>query len=505
MLLWKALVNIALLGTDRHQLGSDHQAALEELGIDVNQDAAEVVLEGGGVFHMMRKAGRQLDQYTGAFPSTDDYQEETICSPKASQMLHEIRYGKQAPALVEFIDLLVQHQQILPPEMLPELIEQAQKSPESWEQLRPCIGQRGLWLIDQNPAWKHLNAPQHPALWETSGRAERLGLFRHLRETDPPKSIELLQATWATESLTSKKAFLKCLEFKVCPVDEAFLETCLDEGQKSIRPIAARLLAQLPGAALQQRMQERLHQLCKAQDGQLEFNLPDQVEDQMIRDGINPSLQWYRGGLKASRLVQLVAMVNPCFWQEKLEMEVKECLEVLLRNDYAELLLQAICQATALHRNEDWLKVLAQSWLAEEQENLWNNSAADLLLEVLPNALFNQLASHHLQQLATIPEENTPLDRLLKLEQQNWSKALTATFIPLFRDWLASDEATAWGGWNLRQIIKIAAYRIPPYLFPAVNAAWPREHPVWGAWEKDIEAFLSTLKFREQMREEFEG
>jgi len=167
------------------------------------------------------------------------------------------------------------------------------------------------------------------------------------------------------------------------------------------------------------------------------------------------------------------------------------------------LLLQALCSSAALHRNEDWIDALVHHWLQQEGENLWNNKSTDHLLEVLPNVLFNQLATFHLQQLATVPEENTPLDRLLKLEDQNWSKALTAVFIPYFRNWLASDEATPWGAWNLRQIIKIAAYRIPAYLFPAVNSGWPTDQPIWGAWEKDVEEFLSTLKFRNQMLEEF--
>lgn len=506
-MLWNDLVKVSLMGTDRNQLPATSLAKLEELGVDLNQDDAQVLLEGAGIYAMMRKSGQQFEQYDGPLPVADIGPEETICSEEAMVYLRGILYGDFDDTLPELIDHLVATQQKLPPEMLPELIDQAQNDLGTWTQLRPCIGQRGEWLLSCNPDWNHLIEYFDPEIWEMGKKAERLRFFQHLRQKDPTKARQLLLQTWSGESLKNKIAFLEYFSIGLSKRDEDFLEQCLDEGKKELRGMAAKYLAIIEGSAFSKRIKSRLQDLVhwkgKGTKTKVTLTLPENIDDAMIRDGIDPSVQWYSGGLKASRLGQMIALLSPTEWEMVSQLDASQCLHIFLQNDSVALLLPALLEAIVRHRNKDWMAAFLNQWLEKYDEPQWQKLSLTPLLDLLPNLLFNEIAIKSFKPLKTLPEENTPLDLLLKLEQQNWSGDLALLFVRNLQAWMVSEEASYWGAWNIRLILKNAAYRVHPLQFSKLNEGWPTETPVWGSWQKDVDGFLTTLRFRKEMLEHF--
>ncbi|MEM8907634.1 MAG: DUF5691 domain-containing protein [Bacteroidota bacterium] len=390
---------------------------------------------------------------------------------------------------------------------MPELLEQAQQSPTTWKQLRPCIGKRGEWLIRQNPNWEHLIEEVDPELWRFGRKADRLRLLQHLRQSNPTQGRELLESTWKKEGLRLKKQFLEQLEIGLTATDEAFLEQCLDEGKKELRYIAAKLLVKVENSAYQQRLLKRLKTVltfqAEANTSELLIELPDQLEEEMIRDGIDPSIRWYPGGLKASRLGQMVALLPPAQWQDLSSKTAKATFDLFLANEYAAVLLQGLVESLTLHQNEEWMTLILEHWMAHFDEKIWQKISLQPLLEVLPNALFNRLTLAGLQSIVGLPEEQTPVDQLLKLSGQQWSDALTQQFIQQLHQWMNSAEASSWGGWNIRQILKQAAYQVNPQLKEILSENWPVETTVWSGWEKEVGQFLQTLYFRQQMAAAF--
>ena len=167
-----------------------------------------------------------------------------------------------------------------------------------WEGIRLCLGSRGEWLIHQNPDWHFLLKKIDETIWETGKTKDRLAFLKKLRLSDPIYAIDLLTESWKTESIPNKKKMIQILQKGLSKADESFLESCLDESQKEIRRFAAKLLAQIPDSGLVERMIDRLRPLIQIKKRttkkvSLEIQLPENFDDSMIRDGIDPSAQWY--------------------------------------------------------------------------------------------------------------------------------------------------------------------------------------------------------------------
>ena len=60
------------------------------------------------------------------------------------------------------------------------------------------LGERGLWLAQQNPEWQSVLAKVHPSqdltTWETDSLHDRSFFIQRLHENDPKQARELLTA-----------------------------------------------------------------------------------------------------------------------------------------------------------------------------------------------------------------------------------------------------------------------------------------------------------------------
>ncbi len=507
---WKELVRVALIGTDRAKLSPELLKKLEELGVNTSKEPTRVVLEGASLLSLINKTQNQLNDWKGSFPIPGKKDSTNPCNQKSSGHISLILNGTFEPALSEFLSHLINNKKCLPPEMLPDLLDQCLSNRTLWEKLRFTIGERGEWLIQQNPNWQSLLAISQKIDWETGTRDQRVALLQHLRKTKPEEVIPIIKATWEEDSLKDRVKFIETLKFNLSKKDEPFLESCLDNNRKEIRKAAANLLYLLPGSRLVHRMFDRLKNLMVLKSGtlkksKLEVSLPENNIDELIRDGIDPSAQWYKGGIKASRLGQMIAIVPPSFWEVHFKKNTEDTLQTFIRSNFSELLLQALAEATFNHKNEGWMEAIVSFWIQNHARQRWDGFKPKKILEILPAHLFNQLAIESLKGRDNIFDEDAPITEILKSNNHSWENELTLKVIQKMQDWLAGSSSGYWSGWHLRTILKQAAYACNPNLYETLQKGWTSNSYIWASWERDIDNFLSVLKFRKDMIEKLKN
>ncbi|MEM1321791.1 MAG: DUF5691 domain-containing protein [Bacteroidota bacterium] len=506
---WNDLVKLALLGTDRSQLSEAQLNELQQLGIDTSQAAPKLLLEAAALMAPMQKAGQALKSWTGPLPRAAEEEEEQRCSARSAYHLAQIITKEKEVLLQDFLDILHLSGRSLPPEQLPALLERALQSSTFWEKLRPVLGQKGNWLIRQHPEWKRLVELPPLKLWEEGKREERRLLLESLRRQQPEKGLEILQETWPSETPNDKAKFIDILQIGLSELDEDFLEGCLDDRRKEVRRAAAKLLRRLPESRLVGRMKERLHQhfTVKRKGGKkikLEVQPPEEVDEEMKRDGIDIKLRWPRGGLKASRLWQIMSAVPPAFWPQSLELEEAEVLSLFAKNEWRELLVQALVDATHCHPSTEWRNLLVTFWIEHYGEPRWFDLNVKSLLEELPDQLPDEIMLPALRKIYEDIDAEDPISELLQMTPKRWSKELSLLVLKRLEGWIIEEGSGYQLNYHYRNILKNAALAIPPHLYPKLKGSWKAMERQYRAWEQDIFDFLAMLSFRQRMYEEIE-
>lgn len=502
MNLWKEITKLALIGTERGQLSDSVKSELEKYGIDTATDAAEVVLKGSALLSKIKRAGYQPQINTIKLPTQAPAETQDLCSPKSVHHLNVILSGNYKEALPEFLNILETVGKRLPEEVLPDILEMGKNKQKDWDLLRKIIGARGEWLVQQNPDWQYIALSHEVENWETGSKQERLAILRYWRKTDAAQGLALLESTWKTESVSDRVDFLNALSINLSIDDEAFLENSLDAKRQEERKIAAKLLTKLSTSQLVERMFSRVKRYIKINSNKLQISLPEKVSEGMSRDGINANAQWIKGGVKASRLGQMLAIVPPKRMEEYLKKSPKQLLHLYWKSEWRELLFQATMEATALHNDEDWADAIFTFWM--ESANNYDVSEfinINPLLENISESLFNKIAIMGLTNAKTLLSENHPVIHLLKLSPYAWQPALTKALIKNLQIWMETAN-TYWSGWHYKGVLKKAAFHSNPKLVNQFEMGWPREQRIWGTWEKEVDEFLGILRFRKAMIEE---
>jgi hypothetical protein len=115
------------------------------------------------------------------------------------------------------------------------------------------------------------------------------------------------------------------------------------------------------------------------------------------------------------------------------------------------------------------------------------------------------LAIESLKNKDHLFDENAPITAILKASNHSWENELTLKVIQKMQDWIAGESSGYWSGWHLRAILKQAAYACNPDLLETLQKGWTTNSYIWTSWEKDIDHFLSVLKFRKDMIEELKN
>lgn len=496
---WKTLVKIGLLGTNRSKISDTMIQELHAMGIE-EEDPARLILKAAATLSMMKKAGRLPADFEADLPIPTVKIQRNICGKRAVQYLNMILKGNNVLILSEFLTTLTKYNKFLPPESLPLILDKAIKTPIIWQALKPALGDRGRWLMAQNPNWAILDYTPTLADWENGNTKERTAYLRYQRSVNPVTALALLEATWPQGNTTTRKKLMSSLQVGLSLADDPFLSERLADKQKDIRVMASCLLSLILDSSLNQRMLIRLKKLIKIKNSKketiLEIKLPRGVDDTMIKDGIKASVQLYRSGNKASQLAQMTKQLPLTYWEDLTGLTPTKLLPLFIKNEYAFLLLSAVTDAAAYHENKTWSKLILQQWLSKGDLKIWQDFAPLQLIPVVDQATYNELTLSGFKDIKFLPAENTPLDFLLQQQKHSWETDLSLVFFDRLKSWLKSSDASHWGDWHIRKILSIAGLRAPAELYPKVSKDWPEHLPVWGGWERDVSGSLATLELR---------
>lgn len=267
------LLRIALPGTAKQSAPptpSDHP---------VDRLLARAAVAGGeralllqaGMRAVYATAGGSSRQADGPFqPAPPD--RENICPPRAAEILQELLHSDRRELLIEGLERLHRAGMRLPPQLLPDALNQ--RPTEVRQRLAQVLGERGRWLGQFRREW-HWAAEWFAGggsatgdgqaaaeqVWKEGTFAQRRDVLLTVRRQDPARARRWLEETWSTEKAEQRLELLNTFAHRLSPADESFLESILHDRSARIRSAASRLLSMIPASALAQRMLARANEI----------------------------------------------------------------------------------------------------------------------------------------------------------------------------------------------------------------------------------------------------
>jgi hypothetical protein len=517
---WETVVAVALLGTDRQKtlpaiLEGNIKTLLDQ--VDAG-DAEGWVLSAAGTLAAYQQAGQKPEQRAERLPEPAKAEAPALTDAAYLPFLRMIFTQGFQPALPEFLSLLQQTGQCLPPEHLPQLLDWGHFHPEVRSHLLPVIGTRGEWLAGLNPKWRYaqatpqaLNPEEWKALWETSDRTVRLNLLREWRSQNPEAARELLEATWKQESAKDRAAFLECFTVGLSLADEAFLERGLGDRSKEVRATAIDLLSSLSKSQLSQNIATQISeyiQFRKVDDSlQVEINLPQNDDPKWKNYELDTSkqLQLIRGkqGDRASLLLHLISMTPLSAWE--VVGSPNELIHASANHDWEMIVIQGWSFASLRQQSSVWIDGLLQ-WFKQKSSFRLHRVGVENLVHQL---LLLSPAEDRVQWIVTWLDpqcwNNEILSLFLTTVPVPWSLELSQTILSSAQNALEisksqSDKELAQVKWRVGHYLKPMAYHLHPEWLLTDQAA------AMMLFDRDnqtniFEEVFLTLKFRQQMHQ----
>jgi len=366
---WQLLMNTALLGTGKQALPA--MTARDELGTAlaaIRQDAAndreDVLLKTGAVLLNYRQAGITALPADNLSAATAAPETRPYCSQEAVASLQEAMDLGSNALTKHWLELCADAGYLLPPALLPLLMDKATGSKQLRAPLMKCCGNRGFWLAQLNPDWAIL-LPGHgveisAGAWETGTLPQRCEALTRKRSEDPEAALTMLMETWKQENAATRAALLECLQTELSPNDIPWLQQLTADKSLKVKEKAWELLRQLPQSEIVQSYQQLVAAAINNIDGaiiitELQLPLPANIYQSGI-DKLPPSALHMSD--ETYQLQQLVAQVPCSFLSKHLDLPPAACVQQLAAAGMEAAMLKA-----AIHFKEtDWIEhILEQS------------------------------------------------------------------------------------------------------------------------------------------------
>ncbi len=499
---WENLIGTAVLGLDR-TLPDD---------VGVGQNAQQDFLKELCVLALYVQAGKTMSKGPVADGGVFD-DEEKICSSDATACLRKILYGEYKGLLLEWSGIASRNGLKAPPECLPELLEYA-RSVGAQERiaLHEIVGNRGMWLAKQNPAWTNLFAEATPdeEVWHAGMRQERLHFIESLRLKNPARALALLRQTWQEEDPDDRALFVGALAAGLSLDDEAFLEECLDDKRKHVRTTAADLLARISGSQLSKRMTEALFGLIRYTPGKkgllkskkptLDVELPDTKNRMLLRDGIDPRKAG-KLGPGAVALANMVAAVPLDEWK-RLDMDTNTVITSALAGEFGTSFAVGFTQAAVRQASVEWAKVIiGRCHLFKDKASQAGSMEIDLAgpmkclnPEDREAAVIDYVERYSGSQYLDVIHE------LLVAMDHPWSDGFSGMAFRIIQKHFVKNL----GNYNLRRpVLEKFVLRLSPCIVEEAGQGWPvQSNRFTSSDEEMVHRLTSILQFRKCMSEE---
>jgi len=507
---WNELVKIVLVGLLSNASYPQllrKQLAQYGIGVSSQKTGETTVLKAITILHRLHLSAQQPKEWKqNKTINQAPTEQQSQAAPSHIEQLN-FALSHRYPLLVIEILKHIRHQnQLVAPQVLPELLGYAKNKKKIHPYLRPCIGARGQWLAKMNEEWHfalQVDLEDDTVFWYGQ-KEQRLLYIRQLRQASPQKALEKIKKTWKNESYTMRASLLKSLLENLSMEDEPFLEEALNDSRKTVRQEAVELLAQLEESRLVQRMTQRLQDLVSydRKKERFEIYLPSACTKPMKRDGIvSRHRALKKQGPKAAQLAQIIAMVPLEWWERNCYKNPSELLHLIAQTEWFSIFVWGWAKAARRFGNEKWILAINRFRHDHLYKFNWQDIPLAFLNESLPYHLHNEIA---LDLISTDKDAflrgDSPLADLLIQDEQLWNRTLSQIVISRIQQ--AIREDTIVFQWTAKAILQKAKFAIPPALYPKLKEGWPLDAPAFYAFRKEVDEFLHLMHFRYRIYED---
>jgi hypothetical protein len=368
MQFWDNILNTAMIGTDKKQVGvADVPVELAEpVTVIYNNEEADKeqkFLQLAAVAFNFRQTGVTAFQkevsHSAAPPEEKDY-----CSLAASQILKDVLSEESIPLLKFWLQHCDGKQQIAMPETLPALLGTGTQYKNLQVLIASCCGKRGEWLSGFNEAWNFSSTQTGEELWQTGTPEQRKIIFRETRKINAKLAREWLQQTWPQEDANTKTGFLELMPENISEEDIPFLDSLSTEKSKKVKEEAIKLLKQIPGSAIVKQYQELLQQsviikkekalLGMVSKKNLQFKLPASFDETIFKTGIEKLSSSKEISDEEFIIYQLIQSVPPSFWEEQLDSDPETIIDLFQKDKTGKKMIPALVIAITRFNDTSW-------------------------------------------------------------------------------------------------------------------------------------------------------
>ena len=510
---WSAVVNAALLGTDRSgvllpSIDGSLGAACSVL-MQSEADPPAALLRVAAATSAYRRSGWSPGRSQNPLPDPCPPDAQPVCKPAAAALLRRIMHGEHEALLGAWLTLARRHRVRAPTDTLRDLLDVGKREPSLRAVVLAAGGTRATWLAGFNDDWSYAIAGDSVdsvvATFETGTGAARLAAFQQLRRLDAERARVELETTWAQESPAERAAFTGALAEGLGCADEPFLERALDDRRKEVRQQAGSLLARLSTSALVARMLDRATSLLSlGKSGilkrtRIDVTPPSDADEALVRDGVDPKPPQGLGE-RAWWLAQIVSVVPPSTWTSRWSLDPTAILKLAGGNEWSDALVAGWLTATERHRDANWATAFWEHAEAARVDSRWAAPAPERVFTtvVAPEQVDADLRRMVDAEPNALRGDSSALVALLQW-QHEWSDPLARAVARRLKQYVGDAKVPLTVEFGLRALIERCAHAAPVSAAGAFIDGWPEGSGAWESWGPAVDSLTSVLRFRSDL------
>lgn len=366
---WNEIINTSMIGTDKKtisasELPADLTEAAEIIATNTNLDKEEKFLQLASIVFNYRQAGVQPLFKEAVTLAAAPPEEKHYCNAAALKVLKDIQSEESTPLLRLWLEQCEAHQQIVQPEMLPDLLATGVQEKKLQSLIANCCGKRGEWLSRFNEAWNFSQNQTNEQFWQTGTPEQRKMVLKQIRTDDPAEARAWLQQTWSQEDAVTKVSFLEILSTNINEADIPFLESLATEKSKKVKDEAIDLLKRIPLSAIVQKYQQVLEQSVELKKEKalfglssktsLQFHVPAVIDESIFKSGIDKLSNTKEYTDDEYVLYQLTQAVPPSFWEQQLAATPENIINHFQKNVVGKKMIPALVLAIRRFKDTNW-------------------------------------------------------------------------------------------------------------------------------------------------------
>lgn len=241
-------VGMAMRGTQKGASSSDDDQYEHHLLLSV------------GIDGLGQRAGYIPAIISAPLPPQVPPADSKACSLNSQQHLKVMLNPVQDNLLPDWIDALYEHQQHIPSEMLPTVLEYGNQQTRHQQLLRSKLDERGRWLarISNKTEWHWLLRDDPPE--QRDGVYIAWGKhFKRMRQRDPIHALDIIETHWDDLNLLMQMSILNAMDVGLNSHDTDFLMRSLPNKVKGFT--AGRLLLNIEDSDFSNVVYDRIRQL----------------------------------------------------------------------------------------------------------------------------------------------------------------------------------------------------------------------------------------------------